>query len=106
MTNRNETISPAASQIEANANGVAVGSHLGRAAGGAVDPPRRNWLFALLLVIGWLGQAGLRAWLSRTQTVPLDNPDETAYLVAARFLAGGPAADFSGATMYRAAIRF
>ena len=101
MTNRNETISPAASQIEANASAVAVGSHLGRAAGAAVDPPRRNWLFALLLVAGWLAQAGLRAWFSRTQAVPLDNPDETAYLIAARFLAGGPAADFSGATMYR-----
>jgi hypothetical protein len=52
-------------------------------------------------VAGWLFQAALRAWLSRTQAVPLDNPDETAYLVAARFLAGGPAADFSGATLYR-----
>jgi hypothetical protein len=101
VTNRNETISPAASQIGADASAVAVGSHLGRAAGAAVDPPRRNWLFALLLVAGWLAQAGLRAWFSRAQTVPLDNPDETAYLIAARFLAGGPAADFSGATMYR-----
>jgi hypothetical protein len=101
VTNRNETISPAASQIDADTSAVAVGSRLGRAIEAAVHPPRRNWLFALLLVVGWLAQAGLRAWFSRAQTVPLDNPDETAYLVAARFLAGGPAADFSGATLYR-----
>ena len=101
MANRNETISPGASQIDVDASTVAVGSRPGPAVGAAVDRPRRNWLFALLLVAGWLAQAGLRAWFSRTQAVPLDNPDETAYLVAARFLAGGPAADFSGATLYR-----
>ena len=101
MTNRNETILPAASQIDADASAVAAGSRLDRAIGATVDPLRRNWLFALLLVAGWLGQAGLRAWLSRAQAVPLDNPDETAYLIAARVLAGGPAADFSGATLYR-----
>ena len=101
VTNRNETVSPAASQIDADTSAGAVGSRVSLAVGATVDAPRRNWLFALLLVIGWLGQAGLRAWLSRAQAVPLDNPDETAYLVAARFLAGGPAADFSGATMYR-----
>ncbi len=101
MTSRNETILPVASQIDADASAVAVGSRLDRAIGTTVDPPRRNWLFALLLVIGWLGQAGLRAWFSRAQAVPLDNPDETAYLIAARFLGGGPAADFSGSTLYR-----
>ena len=101
MANRNETISPGASQIDVDASTVVVGSGPGPAVGAAVDRPRRNWLFALLLVAGWLAQAGLRAWFSRTQAVPLDNPDETAYLVAARFLAGGPAADFSGATLYR-----
>ena len=101
MTNRNETILPAASQIDADASAVAVGSRLDRAIGATVDPQRRNWLFALLLVVGWLGQAGLRAWFSRAQAVPLDNPDETAYLIAARFLAGGPAADFSGTTLYQ-----
>jgi hypothetical protein len=101
VTNRNETIVPAAGQIDADASAVAVGSRLGRAIGATVDPLRRNWLFALLLVVGWLGQAGLRAWFSRAQAVPLDNPDETAYLIAARVLGGGPAADFSGATMYR-----
>lgn len=101
MTNRNETVSPAASQIDTDTSAVAVESRLSRAVKVTVHPPRRNWLFAVLLVVGWLAQAGLRAWLSRAQTVPLDNPDETAYLVAARFLAGGPAADFSGATLYR-----
>jgi hypothetical protein len=101
VTNRNETVSPAASQIDAGTSAVAVGSRPSRTAGVTVHPPRKNWLFPLLLVVGWLVQAGLRAWFSRTQTVPLDNPDETAYLIAARFLAGGPGADFSGATLYR-----
>ena len=101
MTNRSEAILPAASQIDAVGSAVAAGSRLDRAIGATVDPLRRNWLFALLLVVGWLCQAGLRAWFSRAQAVPLDNPDETAYLIAARVLAGGPAADFSGNTLYQ-----
>jgi hypothetical protein len=104
VTNRNETILPAASQIDADGSAVAVGSRLDRAIGATADPLRRNWLFALLLVAGWLGQAGLRAWFSRGQAVPLDNPDETAYLIAARVLAGGPAADFSGLTLYHSTL--
>jgi hypothetical protein len=104
VTNRNETVLPVASQIDADASAVAVGSRLDRAIGAIVDPLRKNWLFALLLVVGWLFQAGLRAWFSRVQVVPLDNPDETAYLVAARFLAGGPAADFSGVMQYHATL--
>jgi hypothetical protein len=43
---------------------------------------------------------GLRVWFSRHQVMPLANPDETAYLVAARVLAGGPAADLSDSTLY------
>jgi len=101
VTNRNETILPAARQIDADASTVAVASRLDRAIGTAVDPARRNWLFVLLLVAGWLVQAGLRAWFSRAQAVPLDNPDETAYLIAARVLAGGSGANFSGATLYQ-----
>ena len=50
--------------------------------------PRRRWV--ILLVAGWLCQAGLRAWFGRMQVMPLANPDETAYLIAARVLAGGP----------------
>jgi hypothetical protein len=101
VTNWNETILPAASQIDVDGSAVAAGSRRRRAVGATVDPPRRNWLLAYLLVAGWLAQAGLRAWFSRAQVLPLDNPDETAYLIAARFLAGGPAADFSGATLYQ-----
>ena len=102
MTNGNETISPAARRIDADGTAVAAGSRLDWSIGAADGPRRsRKWLFTLLLVAGWLVQAGLRAWFSRAQVVPLDNPDETAYLIAARVLAGGPAADFSGATMYR-----
>ncbi len=101
MTNRSETVLPAAAQGGADEGSVAVRSHLDQAIGATVDRRRRKWLFALLLVAGWLGQAGLRAWFSRGQAVPLDNPDETAYLIAARFLAGGPAADFSGNTLYQ-----
>jgi hypothetical protein len=58
----------------------------------------RRWV--ALLVAGWLCQAGLRAWFGRMQVLPLANPDETAYLIAARVLAGGPGADLSGSTLY------
>jgi hypothetical protein len=105
VTHRNETILPAASRIEANGSAVAVGSRPDRSHRAAVGPRRsRTWLVALLLVAGWFVQAGLRAWFSRAQVVPLDNPDETAYLIAARVLAGGPAADFSGATLYHSTL--
>ena len=40
----------------------------------APTAPGRRW--GLLLVAGWLVQAGLRAWLSRAQMVPLATPDE------------------------------
>ena len=69
-----------------------------RRGGRAATRPRR---WALLVGAGWLVQAGLRAWFSRAQAMPLANPDETAYLIAARVLAGGPAADFSGSTLYQ-----
>jgi hypothetical protein len=59
----------------------------------------RRW--ALLVAVGWLVQAGLRVWFSRGQSVPLANPDESAYLIAARVLAGGPATDFSYSTLYQ-----
>ncbi len=61
---------------------------------------RRRWV--LLLVAGWLVQAGLRAWLSRAQMVPLATPDESAYLIAARVISGGVTADFSYSTLYPA----
>jgi len=76
--------------------------------GVAADVPRpvtrgrqaRRW--GLLLIAGWLVQAGLRAWLSRSQVVPLATPDESAYLIAARVLAGGVTANFSYSTLYPA----
>src|SRR6202035_2942293 len=58
--------------------------------------------WALLVAVGWLVQAGVRAWFSRGQSVPLANPDESAYLIAARVLAGGPGTDFSYSTLYQA----
>jgi hypothetical protein len=58
----------------------------------------RRWV--IWLALGWLVQVGLRVWFSRHQIMPLANPDETAYLVAARVLAGGPGADLSGSTLY------
>ena len=61
---------------------------------------RASWRWVVLLVAGWLCQAGLRAWFGRMQVMPLANPDETAYLIAARVLAGGPDADLSGSTLY------
>src|SRR5271154_3895151 len=56
---------------------------------------------AVLVAAGWLRQVGVRAWFSRGQSVPLANPDESAYLIAARVLAGGPATDFSYSTLYQ-----
>jgi hypothetical protein len=58
----------------------------------------RRWV--ILLAVGWLVQVGLRLWFSRHQVMPLANPDETAYLVTARVLAGGPGANLSGSTLY------
>ena len=86
-----------------------VGRPAAEAAGGAAaDVTRpvargrqaRRW--GLLLIAGWLVQAGLRAWLSRSQVVPLATPDESAYLIAARVLAGGLPANFSYSTLYPA----
>jgi hypothetical protein len=76
------------------------------ARGGSTAPAgtgkaRRRWVLVLLLALGWLIQAGLRAWFGRMQVVPLANPDETAYLIAARVLAGGSTADLSYSTLYQ-----
>ncbi len=59
----------------------------------------RRW--ALLVAVGWLLEFGLRLWFSRAQSVPLADPDESAYLIAARVLTGGPATDFSYSTLYQ-----
>ena len=61
----------------------------------------RRW--ALWLTLGYLAQVALRVWLSRSQTVPMANPDESAYLVIARVLAhAGAPSDFSYGTLYQA----
>jgi hypothetical protein len=61
----------------------------------------RRW--ALWLALGYLGQVALRVWLSRSQTVPMANPDESAYLMIARVLAhAGAVSDFSYGTLYQA----
>jgi hypothetical protein len=59
---------------------------------------KKRW--GLLLLAGWLFQAGLRAWLGHGASVPLANPDETAYLIAARVLAGGAGANLGHSTLY------
>jgi hypothetical protein len=74
---------------------ASAGSVPGRTVRGAA------WRWGLLLGLGWLIQAGLRVWFSRGQATPLANPDESAYLIAARVLAGGPGVDFSGSTLYQ-----
>jgi hypothetical protein len=81
---------------------VSVSAQTRRGAAGATASSRaagRRWV--ILLAVGWLVQFGLRVWFSRQQFMPLANPDETAYLVAARVLAGGPGADLSGSTLYQ-----
>jgi hypothetical protein len=69
-------------------------------AGSAIRWSARRW--ALLVAVGWLFEFGLRVWLSSGQSVPLANPDESAFLIAARVLSGGPATDFSYSTLYQA----
>ncbi|MFF4619865.1 hypothetical protein [Nonomuraea jabiensis] len=59
----------------------------------------RPWPMALLL--GWLAQAVLRVLLGIQHAVPLLIPDESGYLLAARLLSGGAAADLSGRTFYQ-----
>ncbi|GGS86720.1 hypothetical protein GCM10010176_032940 [Nonomuraea spiralis] len=58
----------------------------------------RTWW---LLAAGWAAQVALRLWLFRQHAGPVANPDETGYLIAARWLAGGPGADLSGSTFYQ-----
>ncbi|MGI5168578.1 hypothetical protein ACQEU3_29955 [Spirillospora sp. CA-253888] len=61
-------------------------------------PARR---VALLLALGWLGQVCVRLWFARARTAPVADPDESGYLAAARWLAGGPGADLTGHTFYQ-----
>jgi hypothetical protein len=71
-----------------------------RAAGAAAGSWATGRRWVILLTLGWLVQVGLRVWFGRQQVMPLANPDETAYLISARVLAGGPGADLSGSTLY------
>jgi hypothetical protein len=92
----------AAPDRTARAPGGAAGTAAAGQPGSARHASRRQaWRWALLVAAGWVVQFGLRVWLSRAQTVPLANPDESAYLIAARVLAGGPATDFSDSTLYQ-----
>ncbi|MGW2154270.1 hypothetical protein [Nonomuraea sp. NPDC001699] len=53
------------------------------------------------MAIGWVAQVVLRLWLFRQHTGPVANPDETGYLLAARWLTGGPGAELTGFTFYQ-----
>jgi hypothetical protein len=52
VTNRSETVLPAASQIAADTGAVATGSRLDRIVWAAMDIVRRHWVFGLLLAAG------------------------------------------------------
>ncbi|GAA2577302.1 hypothetical protein GCM10010411_07290 [Actinomadura fulvescens] len=67
----------------------------------AASRPRRRNVLPWILAAGWLGQVLIRLWCARTRTGPGANPDETGYLIAARWLAGGPGGDLSGNTFYQ-----
>ncbi|MCP2338576.1 hypothetical protein [Actinomadura rupiterrae] len=54
------------------------------------------------LLLGCAAQVLLRLWLARARTGTAADPDETGYLAAARWLAGGPGADLSHNTFYQA----
>ncbi|WP_125618590.1 hypothetical protein [Actinomadura sp. WAC 06369] len=64
-------------------------------------PDGRRRALIWLLVFGFLAQVSARLWFARGRTGPAANPDETGYLVAARWLAGGPGGDLSGFTFYQ-----
>ncbi|WP_242901767.1 hypothetical protein [Actinomadura terrae] len=63
--------------------------------------PRRPAALPWLLVAGVFAQVCVRLWFARARTGPVANPDETGYLLIARWLAGGHGADYSGHTFYQ-----
>ncbi|GAA3555646.1 hypothetical protein GCM10022419_040090 [Nonomuraea rosea] len=69
-----------------------------RTTGARTGRSRLGWALAA----GWAAQVVLRLWLYRYHAGPVANPDETGYLLAARWLAGGPGANLSGSTFYQA----
>jgi len=95
------TAGPASSGPASSGPGSSGRASSGPGSSGRGSSRRTTWRWGLLLVAGWLGQAGLRVWFSWGQAVPLANPDETAYLIAARVLAGGTGGDLSGSTFYQ-----
>ncbi|MFC4906756.1 hypothetical protein [Actinomadura gamaensis] len=68
----------------------------------AVPAARRRRSLPWPLLLGCAAQVLLRLWLARARTGPVADPDETGYLAAARWLAGGPGADLSHNTFYQA----
>ena len=68
----------------------------------ATAPPevRRDWTAAALWV-GWAAQVAVRLWAYWPARRPAAFPDEAGYLLAARWLAGGPGADLSHSTFYQ-----
>ncbi|WP_157420213.1 hypothetical protein [Actinomadura kijaniata] len=60
---------------------------------------RSRWLW--FLVVGWAAQVLVRIASARGQVAPFVQPDESGYLVAARWLTGGPGADLSGSAFYQ-----
>ncbi|GAA4229809.1 hypothetical protein GCM10022254_23100 [Actinomadura meridiana] len=50
---------------------------------------------------GTVAQLVMRLWLASSHRAPAANPDETGYLVAARWMAGFPSGDLSGCTLYQ-----
>ncbi|GAA4098525.1 hypothetical protein [Actinomadura miaoliensis] len=61
---------------------------------------RRSWP-VWALVLGWALQVCVRLWFARARVGPVADPDESGYLTAARWLAGGPGGDLSGNTFYQ-----
>ncbi|TDB86361.1 hypothetical protein E1264_18155 [Actinomadura sp. KC216] len=64
-------------------------------------PARRPAVLPWLLAAGTAAQVLVRLWFARARTSPAANPDETGYLVAARWLAGSAGGDLSGNTFYQ-----
>lgn len=73
------------------------------------EVPTRSWLpgrfrarnvLRVVLIVGYLGQIGVRLLLGAGQMAPHIYEDEACLLVAARWLTGGPGADFTGITFH------
>ncbi|MGI5167414.1 hypothetical protein ACQEU3_24005 [Spirillospora sp. CA-253888] len=66
-----------------------------------IPSARRPSRIALLLLLGWAAQVAVRLVLAAGRAHPNLYPDESGYLIAARWMTGGTGTDYSGFTLYQ-----